>query len=115
MHALVAAVFLITFAAAENARCNPADTLVYADKGSTFKSAFRSLGGFTVSKSAYIRAVSNLVGLSAQCASCYGDAYICGWHSCLTDCMRESPKCDTCLAEHRCSQDCDACTGFVAK
>lgn len=99
--------------AAAAAKCNRIDAAIYQQKGHLFPSAFRALGGMTVSKQAYEAGVSHIMGLSASCAQCYGTAYICGYNHCFWSCSSAGHSCDTCLINQGCIETCNKCTGFV--
>lgn len=92
--------------------CNDNDRLIHHDIGHTFAKLFRGYGGFSVSKKDYQNAIVNNVHLSMSCASCYADAYICGWDHCKIHCAMAGARCDTCLHEAKCIEECNKCTGF---
>ena len=92
--------------------CNARDARIYKNKGYLFPSAFRALGGMTVSHSEYAAGVSQAMGLSASCAECYADAYICGYNHCFWSCSTAGTSCDSCLVKEGCIETCNKCTGF---
>lgn len=98
--------------AAAATRCTLADRAVFAEEGATFPVRFRALGGLTVSRARYVSEIVDETGLSAGCAECYGDAYMCGWNHCKWPCRSASEACDACLTRNRCIEQCERCTGF---
>lgn len=92
--------------------CNPSDREIFNQKGHTFKTLFRSYGGTWVYQNEYEQKIVKNVGLSAMCAKCYGEAYICGWNNCLWPCRSAGPACDACLTTEHCISNCNTCTGF---
>lgn len=92
--------------------CNSEDRQVYLTRGREFPALFRSYGGVTVRQARYEQRIVDEMHLSAKCAHCYGEAYTCGRYNCWWPCRYAGESCDTCLAEHHCSDDCDRCTGF---
>ena len=101
---------IIFFVAVSFAACNRKDALIFREKGVTFPTLFRSFGGLWTSRTRYERKIRNQVGLSRVCASCYGQAYVCGFHSCKWPCKVEGSECDTCLHEAGCIEACEKCT-----
>ena len=93
--------------------CNSDDRAIYAHRGAEFPALFRSFGGISVTKSAFVARIQRETGLSAQCAQCYGDAYICGWNNCKWNCVTAGSDCDSCLKGHACKSTCDTCTGLT--
>lgn len=104
---------LILFIICGGGTCNQADFAVYAKHGAEFPFRFRQYGGLFVDRDEYIEAIRVNEGLTKECATCYGDAYICGWNNCKLSCVLQDEVCDTCLINHQCKQDCDKCTGFI--
>lgn len=104
---------LLFFVATALALCNQHDVEIYNQKGTTFQTVFRTFGGMFVSQESYERTIVDQMGLSASCARCYGDAYTCGYSNCKMSCAWAGSSCDTCLADHQCSQVCNQCTGFI--
>ena len=98
--------------AAKQENCNATDRIIYTKRGHTFAKVFRSFGGFSVSKSAYEKAIVNFMHLSSSCAACYGQAYICGWDHCVVKCAVAGPRCDKCLERAGCIDECNKCTKF---
>jgi hypothetical protein len=94
-------------------RCDANDMKIFEKDGATFTSRFRSFGGMFVSKSDFEKKVSQATGLSAQCASCYGDSYICGYDNCKWKCAMEGDSCTSCLHAAHCIETCNRCTGFI--
>lgn len=95
-------------------RCNANDKKIFKKDGATFTShRFRAFGGMFVTKSAFEKKISQETGLSAQCASCYGDSYICGYDNCKFRCAMEGDSCTTCLNAAHCIETCNRCTGFI--
>ncbi len=92
--------------------CDASDKVIHKEKGKTFPVEFRKLGGFSVSKSAYEDAIVEKFALSPACASCFGDAYICGWSLCRWKCVLPGLICDACLIAANCISECNKCTGF---
>ena len=92
--------------------CNATDRIIYTKRGHTFAKVFRSFGGFSVSKSAYAKAIVDFMHLSPTCAECYSDAYICGWNNCKMKCAMAGPRCDKCLEKAGCIDACNKCTKF---
>lgn len=92
--------------------CNATDRIIYAKRGHTFAKVFRSFGGFSVSKSAYQKAIVDFMHLSPTCAECYGQAYICGWDNCKMKCAMAGSRCDKCLGKAGCIDACNKCTKF---
>jgi hypothetical protein len=92
--------------------CNQEDKAVFARKGNSFPALFRSFGGLTVGKDAYVSRIQSEVGLSAACAECYGAAYMCGWVNCKYSCITAGISCDACLLQYKCISVCNKCTGF---
>ena len=103
---------LFVAAALGSVRCNDADRAIYARDGDTFPARFRSFAGVTVSKSSYESQIVRATALSASCASCYGEAYICGWDNCRWSCVTAGASCNACLGSSGCVSACNACTGF---
>lgn len=103
---------LFALANAATSACNDNDSAIFARQGQDFPLKFRNFGGLSVTKSAYEKRIQSEVGLSATCAACYGDAYICGWNHCKWPCVSAGAICNTCLTENSCIQKCDACTKF---
>jgi hypothetical protein len=103
---------LIAVVVASAGKCTAKDGEVYAKIGTTFPSLFRSFAGLTVSKSSYEDRIVRETKLSPACASCYGDAMMCGWNSCRWSCSVAGSYCDTCLLDNHCTQTCEQCTGF---
>jgi hypothetical protein len=93
-------------------RCTTADKAIFDRVGASWPRLFRSFAGLTVDKSTYERSIIDVTGLSHPCASCYGDAYLCGYEHCKWSCITEGPSCDACLREENCLQTCASCTGF---
>jgi hypothetical protein len=93
-------------------KCNRIDAAIYKQKGHLFPSAFRALGGMTVSKQSYEAGVTRVMGLSASCAQCYGNAYLCGYNHCFWSCSSAGRSCDVCLLKEGCLEACNQCTGF---
>ena len=52
--------------------------------------------------------------MSSECATCYGDAAVCGIANCAADClgMTESEGCQTCLVDAGCRSDFNSCSGL---
>jgi len=93
--------------------CNDHDKDIYRILGPQFKSLFRSLvGWWPPSRETYITNVQTVSGLSMYCATCYGDAYICGYNNCKLACLTAGNACDKCLELYECAQNCNKCTGF---
>jgi len=95
-----------------HAKCNAHDHRIYKAKGHTFPVLFRSFGGLTVSKSAFEARIMRETALSAPCASCYGDSFICGYDRCFWSCRNAGTTCDACLHSKGCMAATEACTGF---
>jgi hypothetical protein len=94
-------------------KCNDQDLKIFQARGSEFPIRFRQYGGFFVTKSSYISALQQNEGLSLSCASCYGDAYICGFENCKMSCVSWGKLCERCLTQYGCKRACDVCTGFL--
>lgn len=109
-------VFLTLFVVVTEAGiCNHNDREIYKTKGKDFPDLFRSFGGLFVSQSSYEDKIKKETGLSALCARCYGDAYICGFDNCKMACaLQLNTRCKDCLSDHDCTQKCDECTGFTS-
>ena len=103
---------LFVLIVAAYAICNDNDRQIYKARGSTFKTQFRSYGGLWVGQEEFEEKVVRNYGLSATCARCYGNAYICGKDNCKWDCKWDSEACDTCTSTHHCDSTCNECTGF---
>lgn len=103
---------ILLFISVAWALCNSNDLKIYQTNGHLFPALFRSFAGVTVSKEAFELQVVRETGLSAQCAQCYGSAYICGWQKCKWACLQTGRTCNTCLREESCTTNCDECTGF---
>jgi hypothetical protein len=103
---------LLFIVAAVASSCNKRDFAIYERIGPTFEERFRSFGGLWVSRDAYVDKIVNQVGLSRTCASCYGDAYICGWDNCKSACFRAGSSCTACLEAAKCIAECKKCTNF---
>lgn len=113
MTALVFIFALVLFAGESLAtRCTAADKAIFDRVGASWPSLFRSFAGVTVGKSDYEHSIISVTGITAPCASCYGDAYLCGYEHCKWSCLTEGPSCDACLREENCLQTCASCTGF---
>lgn len=108
--------FLFLFLVLSTSRpvqCTLRDSLIYYRYGHVFPRLFRSFAGMSVTKSAYEKRIVKETGLSKECATCYGDAYICGWSNCKWPCVSAGHACNVCLDEYKCTTDCNECTGFV--
>lgn len=105
-------VFFSVLAQASTEKCKPSDASIYKAIGHTFPSLFRSYGGLYTSKASYEQQIVENVKLSPSCASCYGDAYICGYDKCKWKCIREGKSCDVCLEKMGCIEENKRCTGF---
>jgi hypothetical protein len=99
-------------AGGQRENCNATDRIIYTKRGHTFAQVFRSFGGFSVSKSAYQKAIVDFMHLSPTCAECYSTAYICGWDHCVVKCAMAGPRCDKCLEKAGCIDACNKCTKF---
>lgn len=88
--------------------CNSNDRLIM--KGSSLRSNLRALGGLFVNQAEYEESVKMQIGLTQECAKCYGNAYICGKNNCKWSCILEGVGCDECLTGYRCIQECNKCT-----
>jgi len=110
MMLLLFALCFITITASRH--CTLTDDAIHARIGNTFAARFRSFGGLTVSKAAFEEHVRKDTGMTALCAACYGNAYICGWDDCKSDCWNTGAECDACLIRYHCTQDVVACTGW---
>lgn len=93
--------------------CNAHDVIIYKKRHREFKKLFRSFGGMWTSKKSYNQKIIDAVGFSRSCASCYSEAYMCGFHSCWQVCYEEGEKCDVCLVRYKCVENCNKCTKFV--
>lgn len=109
---VVSFLFLHFLSAIALGKCNPSDTIIYKAIGHTFPTLFRSYGGLYTSKASYEQQIVEHVKLSPPCASCYGDAYICGYDKCKWKCIREGESCDVCLEKMKCIEENKQCTGF---
>lgn len=103
---------LLGLATGSSGVCTPQDRAIWTREGHTWSHVFRAFGGLWVSQSSYEERVRDATGLTSACASCYGDAYICGYSNCKWSCMREGMACDACLTEQKCIENCNKCTGF---
>ena len=58
--------------------------------------------------------VGAFAGLSAQCASCFGQTVQCGRDNCMNECILDSfaPECLACTESHGCDAGLVSCTGF---
>jgi hypothetical protein len=52
------------------------------------------------------------IGLSAECAGCFGLVTGCALEHCALDCINAGPGCDQCMAEFGCQDDFPACSGL---
>ncbi len=111
---IIVLLLCVTTSFALHRQCNAQDHRIYAARHAEFKSLFRSFGGLWTTRASYIEQIVDKVGLSESCASCYGDAYICGFYACPRQCITEGLKCDRCLERNACIEKCERCTGFVA-
>ena len=105
--------FLLVIIALAVAKCNHKDHAIFARRGGEFPTLFRGFGGITVSKDAYVEDICHATGLTRSCATCYGDAYMCGWSNCKWDCVSPGPDCDKCLTHYKCDVNCNKCTKFI--
>jgi hypothetical protein len=57
---------------------------------------------------------TEVTGLSAECAGCYGALAECAAQVCLVECAGDpdSPECDLCRSQSRCNMIYDACSGL---
>lgn len=92
--------------------CTPRDFRIHAARSKEFKSLFRTFGGLWTTRTGYIDKIVEHVGFSHACASCYGDAYICGFDACPWVCRKEGTVCDQCLERNACISNCNKCTGI---
>lgn len=95
-------------------QCSFADVEIHNARKHEFPLLFRSFAGMSVTKRAYEARIVEETGLTALCATCYGDAYICGWTSCKWPCVSAGHSCNVCLKKYECTTNCDKCTGFEA-
>lgn len=105
--------FLSTVLGGSGSCASTPDRLIYSQRGHEFPALFRSFAGLTVSRANYEQKIISQVGLSAPCAACYGEAYICGWDSCAVKCMIEGNSCNVCLKDAKCIEKCNECTGLM--
>lgn len=101
--------FAATFATAIAVACNKNDANIIRLQQSTFPARFRSFGGLFVDKEAFEQSVIRATGLSATCAACYGDSYICGYDHCKFSCAMAGETCTKCLIDQKCIEKCEAC------
>ena len=104
--------WLFALSIASSTRCSRTDAIIYQKKGHTFPTVFRSFGGLYTSKASYEEKIVQFMHLSPSCASCYGDAYICGYERCKWKCIRAGEACDKCLTRRGCIDQTQRCTGF---
>lgn len=98
----------------EQGKCtNPSDKAIHQRRGSEFEKLFRSFAGVFVTQSQYETKIQEATGLSATCASCYGDIYICGWQNCKMGCSASGEPCHVCLKDAGCTDALNKCRGNV--
>ena len=112
MTLLILLVVVVLVVSVEGSKCSKADRAIWVRNGHLWPHQFRQYGGLWTSQSSYEEQVVAATGLTRTCATCYGEAYICGYSNCKWSCATEGPSCDSCLVQEGCIGNCNQCTGF---
>jgi len=102
---------LLLACASAGPRCDASDHEIHREQGHTFARRFRPLGGLFVSQHEFETRVQQITGLSAPCASCFGETYSCTWSHCKMACAFDGPSCETCRERAGCALALERCVG----